>query len=186
MRKPARRIPNVEMVSIPSPLDPRLLIPDNRRVVRSLNISASVGNWDGDAEVDGLVLRVQPLDWFDNVVPVDGSIDVELTTETKLWTGGQPVVRDDNFNVSERWSVPIQANGFAPTGTLVRLPFRSIRPERDFNIASDACVTARLRLPTAGAFDATDPFVVLRKANRFRDDLQQRQKRRLLSIESDK
>ncbi len=158
-----------------------LLVPlDHRRAVRSLHVRATVANWDRDAEVDGLLLHVQPLDGFGVVVPVDGNIDVQLATETKFAKGGRSITRDDNsFNVTERWSVPIHAIDFDAMGTTVKLPFRRFHPERQFNIASDALAVARLRLPSAGTFDASDPFVQLRPYSRFRDDLQEYQGRRL-------
>lgn len=161
---------------------------DPRRAVRSLTIKAEVANWDRDAEVDGLLVRVQPLDGYGNVVPVEGNLDVQLATETKLATGGrligdQSIRRDDSFRMTERWSVPIHAIDFDATGTVVKLPFRRFHPERHFDIAPDALAFARLRLPSAGAFDASDPFVLLRPASRFRDDMQLHQNRRLLPVE---
>lgn len=169
------------IVPVEVPLDWVTL--DPRRAVRSLHIKAEVANWDRDAEVDGLLLRVQPLDGFGDVVPVEGNLDVQLATETKLATGGRSITRDDSFRVSERWSVPIHAIDFDATGTVVKLPFRRFHPERHFDIAPDALAFARLRLPSAGAFDASDPFVLLRPASRFRDDLQLHQNRRLLPFE---
>ena len=159
------------------PLDVVML--DHRRAVKSLTIKATVANWDQDAEVDGLLLHVQPLDGFGIVVPVEGNLDVQLATEATLVTGGRSIRRDDSFRITERWSVPIHVNQFDATGTVVKLPFRRFHPERHFDIASDALALARLRLPTAGAFDASDPFVQLRPASRFRDDLQLQQSRRL-------
>lgn len=165
-----------------APMDvlPPLVPLDHRRAVRALHVRATVANWDRDAEVDGLLLHVQPLDGFGVVVPVDGNIDVQLATETKFAKGGRSITRDDNtFNVTERWSVPIHAIDFDAMGTTVKLPFRRFHPERQFDIASDALAVARLRLPSAGAFDASDPFVQLRPYSRFRDDLQEYQGRRL-------
>lgn len=158
---------------------------DHRRAVRSLNIRATVANWDRDAEIDGLLLHVQPLDGFGVVVPVDGIVDVQLATETKLATGGRSLTRLDNtFNVTERWSVPIRAIDFDAAGTTVKLPFRRFHPERQFDIASSALAMAKLKLPTAGVFEASDPFVQLRPYSRFRDELQQLRGQRLFPGEA--
>ena len=164
---------------------PELVPPDHRRAVRSLNIRATVANWDRDAEVDGLLLHVQPLDGFGTLVPVDGVIDVQLATETKFASGGRSNVRDDNtFSVPERWSVPIRAIDFDATGTTVKLPFRRFHPERQFDIASSALAMAKLKLPTAGVFEASDPFVQLRPYSPFRDELQEWRGQRLFPGEA--
>ncbi len=173
----ASELAPIEFVATEVPID--FVTLDHRRAVKSLTIKATVANWDQDAEVDGLLLHVQPLDGFGQTVPVEGNIDVQLATETKLATGGRSINRDDSFRVTERWSVPIHANQFDATGTVVKLPFRRFHPERHFDIAPDALALARLRLPTAGAFDASDAFVQLRPASRFRDDLQLHRGRRL-------
>ena len=164
---------------------PELVPLDHRRAVRSLNIRATVANWDRDAEVDGLLLHVQPLDGFGVVVPVDGIVDVQLATETKLAKGGRSNVRDDNtFSVPERWSVPIRAIDFDAAGTTVKLPFRRFHPERQFDIASSALAMAKLKLPTAGVFEASDPFVQLRPYSPFRDELQEWRGQRLFPGEA--
>lgn len=164
---------------------PELVPLDHRRAVRSLNIRATVANWDRDAEIDGLLLHVQPLDGFGVVVPVDGIVDVQLATETKLAKGGRSNVRDDNtFSVPERWSVPIRAIDFDAAGTTVKLPFRRFHPERDFDIAPSALAMAKLKLPTAGVFEASDPFVQLRPYSPFRDELQEWRGQRLFPGEA--
>ena len=164
---------------------PTLVPLDHRRAVRSLQVRATVANWDRDAEIDGLLLHVQPLDGFGTVVPVDGVVDVQLATETKLATGGRSNVRDDNtFSIPERWSVPIRAIDFDATGTTVKLPFRRFHPERDFDIASSALAMAKLKLPTAGVFEASDPFVQLRPYSPFRDELQEWRGQRLFPGEA--
>lgn len=134
---------------------------DYRQSVRSLLIDSTLGNWDGDAETDGLLVRVQPLDGWGQVVPVDGHLDVELITETRLHTGGQVIRRDAPLRVMERWSVPVHALEYDATGTVVPLTFRRFHPDRDCDIAPRALLKARLRLPSVGAFDAIDPCVIL-------------------------
>lgn len=179
-------VPPLEATA-PAPIEvvTELLPADHRRAVRSLNVRATVANWDRDAEVDGLLLHVQPLDGFGTVVPVDGVVDVQLATETKLAKGGRSNVRDDNtFSIPERWSVPIRAIDFDAAGTTVKLPFRRFHPERDFDISSSALTMAKLKLPTAGVFEASDPFVQLRPYSHFRDELQELRGQRLFPGEA--
>lgn len=171
--------PPVSLAIPPQGVWSEQLVLDHRRAVRSLQIDCKVANWDADSEVDGLLVRVQPLDAWGQVVPVDGALDVQLVTETRLATGGQLMIRrDDPFRVSERWTVQLRAVDFSPTGIVAKLMFRRSHPERDLDLAPEGLVLARLRLPTAGTFDASDPNVVLRSGSRFRDDLQLYQGRR--------
>lgn len=137
---------------------------------RSLQVATTLANWDTDAENDGLLLRVMPLNGWGQLVPVDGDLDVHLLTETQFATGGRTVTRQDRFQVTERWSVPVQALDFDVNGVTLKLPFRRIRPERDFDLAPEALLTARLRVPSAGALDASDPFVRLRPQSRLREE----------------
>lgn len=153
-------------------------LPDLRRAVRSLTIQTQVANWDRDAECDGLLVRVLPLDDWGQVVPVDGLLDVELVTETSFSSNIRVDSRTEHFRVMERWSTRVSAFQFDASGTVVKLPFRRFHPERDLDVAPDALATARLRLPSAGVVEASDPFVVLRPASRFRDQLQQYQQLR--------
>lgn len=194
--QPLLPVPDTSLPPAPLPAAPPLPAPptaaveltappplDASRLVKSLRIETTMASWDRDSEFDGLLVRVQPLDSQGQVVPVDGNVDVQMVTETRLATGGRSIDRADPFRITERWTAPIHASDFDATGTVVKLPFRRFRPERDFDIAPDALAFARLRLPGAGDFDASTPFVNLRPASRFRDDLQQLQGRRLLPLE---
>jgi hypothetical protein len=143
---------------------------DRLQAPRSLDVITTVANWDADSELDGLLLHVQPRDAWGAMVAVDGHLDVQLVTETRFATGGRTVSRNDSFRIAERWSVPVQAIDFDADGVIAKLPFRRIRPQRDFDIAPDALLVARLRVPTAGTFEASDPNVVLRRGSRLRDD----------------
>jgi hypothetical protein len=146
---------------------------------RSLRITTVVTNWDSDLDVDGLLLRVEPLNGWGQMTPVDGDLNVQLVTETRLATGGRIIPRNDPFPITERWSVPIRALAFDADGLVVKLPFRRFHPERDVDIAPEALAVARLRVPTVGTLDASDAHVVLRPVSRFRDDLfQMRNSRR--------
>ncbi len=177
-------VPPVSLAVPPLGTWPEQFVLDDRRAVRSLQIECQVANWDADSEVDGLLVRVQPLDAWGQIVPVDGALDVQLVTETRLATGGQLMIRrDDPFRVSERWTVQLRAVDFSPTGIVAKLMFRRSHLERDLDLAPEGLVLARLRLPTAGTFDASDPNVVLRRGSRFRDDLQLYQGRRRLLLE---
>lgn len=159
--------PHLFPVNETLPLYPAI---DRLQAPQSLDVFTTVANWDADSELDGLLLRVLPRDGWGMVVAVDGHLDVQLVTETRYATGGRTVSRNDSFQIAERWSVPIQAIDFDTDGATVRLPFRRIRPQLDFDLAPDALLNARLRVATAGTFDASDAQVSLRPISRIRDD----------------
>lgn len=154
------------------PIDGTAIFPgiDPLGIPRSLNISTTVANWDADRENDGLLVRVSSIGNWGQAVPVEGYLDLQLLTETKFATGGRTVSRNEHFQIAERWSLPIHAIEFDPSGTIYKLPFRRIHPESNLNIAPDAMLLARMRVPSAGAFDAVDPSVRLRPTSRVRED----------------
>ncbi len=137
---------------------------------RSLHIDTKVANWDADPENDGLLIRIRPLNGWGEMVLVNGNLDVQLLTETRFATGGRTISRFDHFREAERWSIPVQAIEFNTNGAVYRLPFRHIHPERDLDLSPDALLTARLRVASAGTFDALDSTVRLRSASRVLEE----------------
>ena len=151
--------------------------------VRSLNIQATTANWDRDAEMDGLMVRVSPLDTWGQVVPMEGRLDLELIGESVDSLGGQPSDHFDSFGTLEKWTVPVLLSRFDPAGVVIRVPFRRFHPERQLDLAQLGFLFARLSVPGIGRFDAVDSQVVLRPSNRFRDDLQLRNQMRQFPFE---
>ncbi|MBM4074437.1 MAG: hypothetical protein FJ267_02180 [Planctomycetes bacterium] len=181
---PVPNLPDNDQSLMEWPLEtPPLIEIPLRRTVRNLKIDVVTANWDRDAEVDGLRIRVQPEDLWGQVIPLDGFLDVELIGESCRSIGGHSIEQYDDFNTLERWSVPIHAVDFDPTGTLVDLTFRRFHPERHLDVASDGFVFAKLRVPGVGSFQAVDDDVVLRPVSRFRDEMQLRLNRRQVPFE---
>ena len=64
----------------------------NNTQVCSLSIDAQVANLNRTVEADGLVLHIYPLDGAGNMIPVDGTLDVELIASVPPgWPRGEPL-----------------------------------------------------------------------------------------------
>jgi hypothetical protein len=146
--------------------------------VRSLTIDATVANWDAAPAVDGLLVRVYPLDAAGAVVPVHGSLEVELIGRSM-----GAVIQSQPFARLAYWSQPVRVVDFGVNGAVYRLPFQGTHPEYDTNVASQGAVLARLSVPGRGTFQATASTVRIRPYSAVRDQLQQATGRR--SFESE-
>jgi len=151
--------------------------------VRSLSIDASTANWDADVEVDGLLVRVYPLDEQGRIVPVDGTLEVELVAP-RTGLGSEPAVPPQ----IGRWVRRARPEDFPDSGFFVegapyRLEFQAVHPEFDRHVVAHGLVHARLNVPGQGTFEATSPTVRIRPYNAARDWLQQATGRRFLPSE---
>ena len=141
---------------------------ENARRVRSLAIDATVANWDADVEVDGLLVHVYPLDGYGQVVPVRGTLHVDLRAPRYP---GTP--RSGRFYELGRWTEVLQTLDFTAAGAVFRLPFRAVHPEFDLDVATYGAIHARLDVPGAGTFETTASTVRIRPFSPLRDQLQQ-------------
>jgi len=160
----------------------RLAAPRPRIV--ALRIEAEVANWLPGAEIDGLLLRVYPLDEFGKVAPVLGTLNVTLV-------GTRPTaLRSEYFrNPGEPfprlgyWTRHLTPSQFAGYEARVLLPFQASHPEFDLELGALALVTAELAVPGEGVFAATDEFVRIRPYSPLRDWQQQLDGRRFFPVE---
>jgi hypothetical protein len=139
--------------------------------VQSLKIDVELANWDQNAEVDGLEIRVYPLTAERNVVPVRGMLTVQLI--------GQNLTPDlmfepvgENYSRLDYWSVRLGPADFGSQEAVVRLPFRRMHPEFEVDIRNYGQVNASLNVTGQGVYDATVP-VFLRTYSPLRERLQQ-------------
>ena len=150
---------------------------DTRRVV-SLAIDARTVNWDENVEADGLLVHVYPLDADGAVVPVHGTLNVDLKAEQNgVNRQSQPFVE------AGRWSEKVRPADFNAGGALYKLRFQSIHPEFDRSIGSLGAVHACLTIPGQGTFEATADTVSLRSSSAVRHRLQMSTGRRFFSDE---
>jgi hypothetical protein len=153
-------------------------VPRQRPRVRSLAIDARVANWDGDVEVDGLLIHVYPMDADGQVVPVRGSLAVDLTASRQRWGA-----LSGPFAVLGRWTRRVRSEDFGPRGAVYRLPFKAVHPEFDLAVNSHGAVHARLSVPGHGTFETTDSTVRIRPASAIRDQWQHATGRRFFPQE---
>ena len=153
--------------------------------VKSLAIRAFVGQWDQDAQSDGLQIFVSPLDKDGRLVPVSGQIDFTLMSEKEAYGGGQPISNSHpKFAPIAQISQKVRASDFANGPAVYHLAFVKQHPDFDPRIATQALLHARLAIPGRGVFEASDAQVSLREYSRFRDQMQLYSRSRYLPLES--
>ena len=166
---------------------PRAATPALR--VASLEILARLGNWDRDIEPDGLDVRINPLTADGETVAVDGMITLRLIgrrlgSQDRLetppgfgfWTdGGSPREYAPRLNTTRyvelgRWSERLSTRD-AAAGYRLKLPFRSVHPEFDLDVALDGELTAHLNVRGQNIQQVSTP-VQLRSFSPLREELQ--------------
>lgn len=173
---------DIETVSPPAFLTPLAL-----RRVRSLQFFTQAANWDNDAEIDGLLIQIRPVDEVGRLVPVNGTLELKLmglsrTLGGEVQQGLSPV----EFPVLDTWSQIVSRADFNNEGAVYRLAFRHYRPGRDVSVDPVGLSKARLAVPGVGAFDASEDVTVLRPYSYIRDQHQMFRGTRMLSGENSK
>ncbi len=153
--------------------------------VRYIEIDAVTANWDSDAQWDGIVLRVWPMNQWGEVIPVSGILDVTLSGDR-----GDPPHFDrhgDRIQSIDHWVRWLRESHYGNDGANVRLEFQAFRPEpRNFagtdrwhvfqadpgwwlrNNSGDVFV--RMTVPGHGVFEASVSLPVrLRRFSPLRD-----------------
>lgn len=190
-----RGIADRQKSPIPPVFEPELIpmLPEQLPLqpqVQSLEILPSLANWDRDAETDGLEIRLSPLTRDRRVAAVDGLVTVRLygrrvasrerlesASPFGFWTNGGTVreyavgPRDVRYVELGRWTKRIRAAEFDDLGVTARMPFRTIFPEQDLDLALDGLVDAALRVNGQNIYRATAP-IQLRTFSPYRDELQ--------------
>jgi hypothetical protein len=140
---------------------------DTRRVV-SLAIDAGAARWDENVDTDGLLVHVYPLDANGAIVPVRGTLNVDLTVE-----------RLDQYRLTQpfadggHWEEAVHTADFGPTGAVYRLRFQSLNPEFNHWVGATAAVHATLAIPGQGTFEATADMACIRPFSTVRNHLEQ-------------
>lgn len=153
--------------------------------VRSLALDAFVANWNKNVPVDGLVVRIFPQDVEGQLVPVDGTLQVDLIGVRG--NAGDPRysgVRPKSFPRLGHWTQRVEPEHVGPAGAVYVLPFQAIDPQFNWSVNPHALVHARLVVPGEGAFETSDGFVRIRPYSPVRDRLQQAQGKRFFPDEN--
>ncbi|NQU25660.1 MAG: hypothetical protein HQ567_30605 [Candidatus Nealsonbacteria bacterium] len=126
--------------------------------VRSVAFDATVANWDADAEMDGLLISVYPLDANGRVTAVRGMLQVNLREHV-----ASTITRRRSPSRLEYWTRQVRVEDFGADEAVYRLPFQRMHPEYDTtNWGIYGAVHVRLSVPGQGTFEATEGTVRLR------------------------
>lgn len=137
--------------------------------VRTLAIDAMATNWDSDIETDGLVVVAYPLDVNGQIVPVTGTLEVELIAPEVRRFQDAPNGRGLTLERIAQWTSAVHAEDFTSRGARVELPFQALHPEFDTKILPQGLVHARLVVPGQGTFDTSVELIRVRPWSPLRD-----------------
>ena len=150
----------------------------NNTQVCSISIDAFVGHWNRTVESSGMVLHLYPIDGIGRVIPVDGTLDVDLIADVPP---GAP--QGTSLPRIARWTVRVCPEQFGPNGAVFKLPFQSFHPDFDLALGPYGAVHATLSIPGNGSYEATDAMVRIRPYSAVRDNSQQINGSRYFDIE---
>lgn len=156
-----------------------------RPQVTTISFDAFIANWDADVETDGLVLDVAPLDVDGFVVPVGGTVEVELYAPQRRVFHHAPLSGGDTLELVERWTRSLSADQIGSSGVRLRLPFGAVHPELDPEWLASwyGLVHVRLAIPGHGVFEDSRDGVRIRPWAPNRDNLEMHTGRRFLPTE---
>jgi len=149
--------------------------------VRTVEVDASLGNWDGDVEPDGLVVAVALLDELGESLKVDGVLHVTLTASKR--EDYNSVSNGERVGRIGRWTVALNINSLHRGTYVVRLPFQAIDPGFSTSVAAHGLVHTRVVLPGHGTFDRSIDGLRVRTFAPLRDQLERSGQSRWLSHE---
>jgi hypothetical protein len=137
------------------------------RRVRTLEVEAGLGKWGPNVDADGLVVEVSPLDEQGEILPVQGTVEVELIGQGASQSAGGA------FATLGHWVQCVWPEDFGYRGARCRLPFQAVQPEFDFRWAAKAVVHVRLSVPGEGVFEASAAMTRIRPFSEVRDNRQE-------------
>jgi hypothetical protein len=142
---------------------------DNKVV--TLQIEATLANWDNDPQTDGLEVVVVPLNKQRQLVPIHGQIDLKLTGFYDPWNHARRQSFDrDNFNLAQSTHL-VRPADFANGPAVYQLEFRNQHPENMQQIVPLGLLQARLGVAGQGVFEASQSDVCLQPVSYIRDQL---------------
>lgn len=132
--------------------------------VAALHADAYLANWDRDAEADGLIVYLQPLDIDGQPVTASGHAEFELLAN-------RPGTPDPYaaFPVIGRWTRRLASAQGTPLGARVRLDFQEVLPDVRTDLEAYGSLFVRLVVPGQGTFDASLGTLRIRGYDLLRD-----------------
>ncbi len=152
-----------------------------RRRVTHIDVAASLGNWDGDVEQDGLVVQVAPLDANGQIVNARGTVEVSLVAPKYHSFSTVPHGRGMAHKKIGSWTRSVSWQD----GELkqLRLPFQAVHPEFTNAVGTHGLVHIRMTVPGSGVFEQSVELVRIRPFSPIRDDQQRNSGRRFFPQE---
>lgn len=151
--------------------------------IAAVRLDSHIANWDADVEADGLILQAVPIDATGHVIPVRGTLQVELIGARRIAFQDGPHKRGRDFGRLGNWTRQVLPADVHPDGAWYKLPFQGRHPEFDVDVFRKALVHARLVVPGEGTFEASLDGVRLRPFAPTRDALQRDTGRRFFPTE---
>jgi hypothetical protein len=168
--------PAVETTQPETPLPPPRIM--------SISCDALLANWDADVEADGLVIYLQPLDAWQGIAPVSGTLEVELYTLQARTFHHAPYSGGRSVEPIVRWSQAVNLSDYTTRGAQIKLPFQAAHPEFDDTLGAYGLVHIKFSVPGSGVFEQSIDGVRIRPWSPVRDYLQLDTGRRFLPHET--
>lgn len=177
-------VPATEPMGAASAVAPPAQSDRGHQVVR-LSLDAYVANWDGDVEIDGLVVEIVPRAADGTIAAISGTLEVELFGLQRRAFSQAPHSGGDTLELVERWTRAVRPDEAGPAGIRCTLPFGAVHPElhSDWLAWWYGLVHVRLSVPGQGVFDASRDGVRLRPWSPVRDRLERAGAGRMLPNE---
>ncbi len=138
--------------SSPFPAPPR---------ISAVTFDVWLANWDADADPDGLVILVRPLDAWGQLVPVAGVVHVELQAAVRRDFDAAPRSRGIVRETVGRWTRSLANAPLGSDGFFVKAPFTADAASHTV-AAYRGRVEVRLVVPGHGVFEHAVEGVTLR------------------------
>jgi hypothetical protein len=165
-------------VGVP-PLGGAQRLKEESQPVRSIQIDAVLGHWSATTEATGIVVTLQPVDAYGNLVAIDGVLDVDLLGQRLT-----VVTEGNGFPQLGHWTTAVRPADFGPSGAVYEFPFQAVHPDFHFDLESQGLVHARLSVPGQGSFETSQAMVRIRAYSSVRDHVQQATGSRFLPEEA--
>lgn len=140
--------------------------------VISISCDALLANWDGDVEADGLVIHLQPLDAWQEVVAASGTLEVELYTLQARAFHHASNSRGRSVEPIIRWSQVVNLKDYRSRGAMIQLPFQAAHPEFNDSLGAYGLAHIKFSVPGSGVFEQSIDGVRIRPWSPLRDYLQ--------------
>ncbi|MCE9546562.1 MAG: hypothetical protein K8T25_13730 [Planctomycetia bacterium] len=152
--------------------------------VATIQADATIAHWGPNVEADGIVLVVTPQDAWGALVPVDGTLSVELIGDRRSRLQPQTADLRERFSQLGQWTFALTAEQFAAGRPVVlRLPFQAYHPQFDSLVDGRGMLTIRLAVPGQAVLATSVSDLRIRPLDNFRSRIENSTGRRFFPQE---